>query len=242
VGTLVNAGAILAGAGLGLGLRGELSARHQFVLKTVLGVLVVLAGFRLVWMGLGGTLGRVAMQVVLALVSLVLGNLVGKLLGLQKGSNRLGRYARERFAEAGRGGAGKSVAGDGLMTCAILFCVAPMAILGALVEGARGDPTVLCIKAAMDGMAAFAFARVFGPAVAVSALPVLAWQGTITLGVRALGPMVGLAAVWDGVTVVAGLLVATTSLVILEVKRVPLADYLPSLLVGALLWGWWVGG
>ena len=239
VGTWVNVAAIVVGGLLGWGIRKDLAPRHQFFLKTALGVLAIYAGFRMVWESVGGTFWKVSGQCGLALLALVIGNLIGKALGLQKQSNKLGKYARDRFAKASD--QGKPEAGDGFVTCAILFCVGPMSILGALQEGLRNDPKILLIKAVMDGMAAFAFVRVFGPGVLLSALPVLAYQGTLTLGARTLRPMLEQPAVWDGLTAVGGLLVASTSLVILEVKRVPLADYLPALVVGPVLWRW-LGG
>lgn len=222
------------GAAVGWGIKKDLSPRHQFFLKTVLGVLAIYTGFRMVWTSIGGTGWRVLGQVGLALVSMVIGNIIGKALGLQKQSNKLGKYARDRFAQARS--KGRPDPGDGFVTCAILFCVGPLAVLGALQEGLQNDPKILLIKAVMDGLAAFAFVRVFGPGVMLSALPVLAYQGTITLGARTLRPMLENPAMWDGVSAVGGLLVASTSLVILDVRKVPLADYLPSLLVGPVLW------
>lgn len=234
VGTVVNAAAIVVGGMAGMGIRKDLSPRHQLLLKTVLGVLAIYTGFRMVWMSLGGVWWRVALQIGVALLALVLGNLIGKGLGLQKQSNKLGQYARERFSRARA--TGKSDAGDGFVTCAILFCVGPLAILGSLQEGLRNEPQTLLIKAVMDGLAALAFVRVFGPGVMLSALPVLAYQGAITLGARALRPMLAHPAMLEGVGAVGGLLVASTALLILDVRKVPLADYLPSVLLAPLLW------
>jgi len=234
IGTLVNVAAILAGGIAGMSLHREPSPRHQFFLKTVLGVLSIYTGFRMLWQSIGGTFGRVLLQLAIALGALVLGNLLGKALRLQKQSNRLGQYARERFSQART--QGKAQAGDGFVTCTILFCVGPMSILGALQEGLRQDPTILLIKAAMDGLAALAFVRVFGGGVLISALPVLAYQGTLTLAARALRPLLESPAMLDGICAVGGLLVASTSLVILDVRKVPLADYLPALIVGPILW------
>lgn len=215
-------------------IRQDPSPRHQLFLKTVLGVVSIYTGFRLFWQSLGGSFPRVLLQITVALVALILGNLVGKALRLQKQSNRLGQYARDRFSQARTQGRAES--GDGFVTCTILFCVGPMAILGALQEGLRQDPTILLIKAAMDGLAALAFVRVFGAGVMLSALPVLAYQGTLTLSARALRPLLENPAMLDGISAVGGLLVASTSLIILEVRKVPLADYLPALVFGPLLW------
>jgi uncharacterized membrane protein YqgA involved in biofilm formation len=89
-------------------------------------------------------------QLGLALVAILIGNLIGKALGLQKQSNKLGKYARDRFAQAREQGAARS--GDGFVTCSILFCVGPLAVLGALQDGLQNDPKILLIKAVMDGL------------------------------------------------------------------------------------------
>ena len=74
-----------------MGIKKEPSPRHQFFLKTVLGVLSIYTGFRMLWQSIGGTFGRVVLQLTIALGALVLGNLLGKALRLHKHSNRLGQ-------------------------------------------------------------------------------------------------------------------------------------------------------
>ncbi|MGE3309231.1 MAG: DUF554 family protein [Limisphaerales bacterium] len=234
VGTWANVAGIVAGAVLGWGLRRELTSGQQLFLKRVLGALVVYLGFRMVWISVGGSVWRVLGQLGLALIALVIGNLIGKALGLQKQSNKLGKYSRDLYAQAHK--RGRPERGDGFVSCAILFCVGPLGLLGALQEGLQNDPRVLLVKAVMDGMAAFALVRLLGMGVALAALPVLATQGTITLGARALRPMLDHPSLWNGVSAVGGLLVASTALIILDVRKVPLADYLPALVVGPILW------
>ncbi len=232
VGTLVNVAAIVAGGVVGLSVKRELAPRHQLFIKTILGVLALYAGFRMVWMSMGGGVPRMILQGLLALAALVLGNLVGKSLGLQRRVNELGRGAREKFAAASA--SGRRNFGEGFVTCSILFCVGPMAILGALQDGLQGDPRTLMIKAMMDGLAMVAFVKVFGPGSILAALPVLAYQGTITLLSAWLGMATKNPGMVDGIGVTGGLLVAMTSLLILEVKKVRLADYLPALVFAPL--------
>ena len=84
---------------------------------------------------------------------------------------------------------------EGFKVCATLFCAAPLGLVGALEDGLCEDSDPLGVKAAVDGLATMSFVRVFGPGAMVSALPVLAFQGTITLGSRQfLGPF------WKGTT------------------------------------------
>ncbi len=59
----------------------------------LLGALTVFFGLRLVWLSVNGTFLSGLKQILIALLAVVVGNLLGKLLGLQKISNQLGRYA-----------------------------------------------------------------------------------------------------------------------------------------------------
>ena len=93
--------------------------------------------------------------VLIVILALTLGRITGRLLRLQKGLNRLGQYARERFAQKGSESAQRW--SEGFVTCTILFCVGPMAILGALQDGLSGRWQTLGAKAIMDGLATMAF-------------------------------------------------------------------------------------
>jgi hypothetical protein len=67
-------------------------------------------------------------------------------------------------------------------------------------------------------------------------LPVLVFQGTITLAcAQFLRPFLETHGLVDSVNAPGGLLVFCVALVILELKRIELADYLPSLAFGPLL-------
>lgn len=234
-GSLVNAGTIVGGGLLGLGLKREPSARQQLFLKSLLAFLATFLGFRLVWLALGGSPGAVLLQLASLILALVLGNLLGRTLGLQGALNRLGRHARtclERTDDPAR-----RRAGDGLVTGAILFAATPLAVLGALQEGLRGDPIPLLLKAVLDAMAAFSLVRVLGSGIVLAAIPTLAFQGTLTLLSRAAVHALPNPAL-HGFSAMTGLLLATVSLVILDVRKVPLADYLPALVLAPLFWIW----
>ncbi len=236
LGSIINAGAIVVGGLIGLSARRDLTVRQQYFLKTVVGILALYTGFRMVWMSVGGTWGRVGLQLGIAVGALVAGHFVGRLLGLQKQSNKLGAYARERYARAK--GSDRRDFGEGFIISSILFCVGPLGVIGAFQEGLQNQQQTLMIKGLMDGMAALALARVLGPGTLLAALPVLALQGTLTLLARLGLPWMAQPAFIDGFCAVGGWLVAATSLVILDVRKVRLADYLPALIFGPWLRRW----
>ena len=109
----------------------------------------------------------------------------------------------------------------GFKTCAALFCAAPLAILGSVQDGLSGYYYPLAVKAVMDGLATMGFVRLFGWGVTLAALPVLAFQGTITLACsQFLKPGLETRGLLDPVNAVGGLLVFCVALVILELKRI----------------------
>ncbi len=232
---MVNAGAILAGGILGLSLRRGPSARQQHWLRVALAAVAVVLGFSLAWQSLRGSPGRMALQAAVALLALVLGNLIGRALALQRELNRLGRYAGEHMNRARRGGPDFSA---GFVTGTIVFCASPLALLGAFREGLEADPRPLLLKAAIDGLSMLGLARMFGFGSLLSALPVLALQGSLTLLAGATRPLLEHPAALHGFNSVCGLLIAMTSLVILDVRKVPLANYLPALALAPVLRLW----
>ena len=244
-GTILNVIGILAGGVIGLLWKKPLAMSTQSFFKLTLGALTAFVGLRLTWVSLSGPFVHGLKQLGIVILALVLGKLAGRLMHLQKASNRLGRFARERMAEVKPGDPSRF--SDGFNVCAILFCAAPLGIVGAIVdglavpEGAYGSYFPLAIKALMDGLAAMSFVAMFGTGVLLSAVPVLVFQGTITLlCARLLHPVLQAHGLIDPINATSGLLVFCVALVIFEIRKIELTDYLPSLAFAPLLAYWLV--
>jgi uncharacterized membrane protein YqgA involved in biofilm formation len=237
IGTILNAAGILVGGILGLTLTRQFSPAAQQGIKGLLGVLVVVVGLKATWTSLGPGFGLAAKQMTIVLLAMILGRLTGRLLHLQNGLNRLGQYAKQKFTQAGSEKPQRW--SEGFITCTILFCVGPMAILGSIQDGLDGRWQTLGIKAVMDGLATMAFVSTFGWGAIFSVVPVVAYQGTLTLAAKLIAPFVQNHAMLDSINAVGGLLVFCIALIILDLKKVELADYLPSLIYAPLLTWWW---
>jgi uncharacterized protein len=235
LGTLLNAAAIIVGGTVGLTTAKDLSPVNQSRVKIALGAFTVYAGLSMALGGFSGSFGHRTGQFGIALLSLMAGNFTGQLLRLQRNLNRLGQVAQAKFTTAKAGGSNRF--GEGFITCTLLFCVGPMAILGALQDGLMGNIRTLAIKSALDGFATMAFSKVFGWGVMVSAIPVLAYQGSITLAADLAEPYLRDPVILESLNLTGGLMVFSIALVILELKKIALADYLPSLIYApALTW------
>lgn len=244
VGTILNAAGIVIGGVAGLTARKPPSPASQNFFKVALGTAAAFYGLRLVWLGINGSFGQCAKQFGVTLLALIAGRLVGRLLRLQKMSNHLGHYARERINHAIRSHSPRW--SDGFNTCAVLYCAAPLAVLGAVAEGLsqpEGSFSAfqpLLIKAVMDGLATMGFVAMFGWSVVFAALPVFVYQGTITmLCAQYAQPFLEQHALLDSVNATDGWLIVFVALVIFEVRKIELADYLPSLFFAPLL-TWWL--
>jgi len=237
IGTFINAAAIVAGGALGRVASRWLTPQRQTYIKLLLGVVTVYVGLSTTVRAFHGTFTQIAKQFGIMLFALMLGNLLGRLLKLQAGLNLLGRYARERFAAAQPGDRHRF--SEGFVTCTLIFCVGPMAILGSLQDGLTGDFKLLAIKAAMDGLATVGFVAAFGWGAAMAVLPVFLYQGTLTLLARWAAPHLQDQMLIDSISAAGGMIVFSVALVVMELKRVQLANYLPALIIAPLLTWWW---
>jgi uncharacterized membrane protein YqgA involved in biofilm formation len=240
IGSFLNAGGILLGGAVGLFRRRPMSPANEAFAKVGISVLTVFYGLRLTWLSLGGPFAQVVKQVVVLVVALILGRLAGRLLRLQKASNQVGQWARATMTATQAGNPNR--AGNGFKVCAALFCVAPLATLGALQGGVTSPEYFypLAVKGVVDGLATLGLVPLFGWGVLLAALPVLAFEGTLTLLCgHFLEPLLRTHGLVDPVNAVGGVLVFSVALVMLGIKKVELADYLPSLAIAPLLAALW---
>lgn len=95
-------------------------------------------------------------ETIILLLSLVIGAAIGELLDLDAKLTWIGQSLENRF----KGTQDRFT--KGFVTTSLIFCVGPMAILGAIEDGLTGDYTILLTKAIMDGITSIAFASTLG--------------------------------------------------------------------------------
>ncbi|MGZ6256814.1 MAG: DUF554 domain-containing protein [Candidatus Limnocylindria bacterium] len=226
-GTLLNVATVLVGATLGVLAGGRLPARMQSSLTTGLAFFTVAIAVSMAIRLFGADVPTGNDIAVLA--ALLGGIAVGELLRLQDGLEWLGSWFQRRLSRGPR----PSRMAEGFVTASLVFCVGPLTILGSLDNGLRNDMTLLAIKSLLDGVASIAFAAALGPGVYLSAITVLLVQGSIAGGAFAL------AGVMDAPTILAitatgGLILLGVALRLLELKPVPVANFLPALVLAPL--------
>ncbi len=219
-GTLVNVGAVVVGSLLGRWAGRFLSPRLRQTMMAGLGLAVLLIGLQLALQ---------SQQLMVVIGSLIFGGLLGELIGIEARLERFGQKLQARFS--GSGGIA-----EGFVTASLLFCVGAMAIMGALQDGLGDRPTILYAKAALDGVAAMALTSTLGIGVIFSVIPLLLYQGSITL-VADLASAVLTEPVISEMNAVGGLLIVAIACDLLGFKRLPVGNLLPAVLVAVvLLW------
>ncbi len=217
----MNVAAVLLGSGIGLAVGKRLPERLQRIITTGLGLSTLLIGMQM---------GLKVQNMLVLIASLVIGGVVGELLGIEAGLERAGEWLKSRA----RSSSGTFVAG--FVTASLVFCVGPMTIVGSIQEGMSGNPEIIYTKSMLDGAASVAFASSLGIGVSFAAVTVLVLQGALTL----LGAQLAFllrAEILNELTATGGLLILAIGLMLLEVKRIRVANLLPALVVVVLLTG-----
>lgn len=237
-GTIVNALAILAGSAAGM-LLTWLAGRFSGVLpagSVKLGErlqTIIMQGVALcvLYLGISGSLD--GQNTLIAILSMVLGAILGELLDLDRRMRSLGDWVQKKTERLALGSGNASVS-EGFVTASLLFCVGAMAIVGALQDGLTGDHSTLFAKALLDGISAIVFGASLGIGVAFSAAAVFLYQGIIAVLASFLSPFLGDAVIAE-MTCVGSLLIIALGTNMLNVTKIKVMNLVPAIFLPILL-------
>lgn len=220
VGTLINFGAIIIGTIIGLLLGNRLSERIRNSLMFGLGLFTFLYGAKLFFD---------SNNLMVVLISLVAGIMVGEWWKIEEGLHAVGVWLERKFNHTGNGNSLRFI--QGFLTTSLLYCIGPMAILGALQDGLTGDFSTLAIKAVIDGISAIAFASSLGLGVLFSSVIVFLYQGAISLAAGQLQTILT-GEILNEINALGGIMLAGLAISsLLEIKKIRVANFLPGFLI-----------
>ena len=226
-GTVINVITVVAGGTLGTLLGERLPSRIRRI---------IMQGVGLVTLAVGMSMAITTKNFLLVLISIVIGGILGEWWRLEERLDRAGNWLETkaaRFPFLARGEFTK-----GFVTASLVFCVGPMTILGSIQDGLSGDYTLLSIKSALDGFSSLAFAASMGMGVTFAAITVLVYQGILTLGASLFQAILSDAMITE-MTATGGVMILGIGLLLLEIKRVRVANFLPALAIVPLLVALW---
>ncbi|MCM3702822.1 DUF554 domain-containing protein [Paenibacillus macerans] len=223
IGTLVNVGAIIAGSLIGSIFKKGLNEKYQAALFTAIGFAATVLGINAVVTNMKNSAFPV-----LFIISLAIGSLIGTALDIDGRFQKLvGRFSTSNL-------------GQGLSTGILLFCIGTLSILGPIESAIRGDHTYLFMNATLDLVTSMVLASTYGIGIILTAVVLFLWQGAIYMSADYLAPFLT-ADLLTEVSIVGGVLIASSGLSILKIKESKTLNMLPSLLV-PIVWflikGW----
>lgn len=172
--TLINAGLVLLGSILGLVFKNRISAGFSTGITAALGLCVLGIGIS----GMISTNDTLCM-----IVCMAAGTLIGEAAGIERHMERAGEALRRRFTR----GMGESRFAEGFVNASVIFCVGAMAINGSMEAGMNRNYDLIISKGVIDGLTAVTFTAAMGIGVAFSVVPLLLYQGGMTLLFGAVG-------------------------------------------------------
>ncbi|MCH7632575.1 MAG: DUF554 family protein [Planctomycetes bacterium] len=225
-----------------IGIRRALGAKRRDIVTQFLAETVMLSGFGgVIGVGLGvlipSLVTRFTGQETIVVywspplafsISLIVGVVIGTALRLHERVESLGVWIHNRFSQDD----GHRFA-EGFLTASVLFCVGPLTLVGCLENGAHGDPSLLYIKSLLDAFASLALASALGWGVFASVLTVAGVQGGLSLLAWSIAdplPEVSIALM----SAVGGVILLATGLMILDIKKIPVANMLPGIFLPPL--------
>jgi len=213
-GVVANVIAVLAGSLLGLTIGHKLPERIKTIILRALGLGTLVIGFNL---------ALKTHSVILIIGSLVIGAILGTLWDIEARLEGLG----ERLKTAVRSDSSTFV--RGFVFASLLFCIGPMTLVGSLQDG-TGDSQLLFTKSLMDGFASIALASSLGVGVVFSTLTVLLVQGALAFAGWVLSDL-SASRVFDELSATGGLMIIAIALDLLDIRKLPVANFLPALAV-----------
>lgn len=219
LGTIVNTSTILAGSVIGSVFKKGLKEKHQNALFTAMGLAAAGLGINAVVQNMPKS-----NYPVLFIVSLALGGLLGTTWDLE---NRFQSLA-DRFSTG--------QLSKGLSTGILLFCIGTLSILGPIQSALYGDNTYLLTNATLDFVTSMVLASTYGIGIALTAVVLFCWQGSIYLLATVLGPFMTPDMMTE-LSIVGGFLIACSGLSILNIKDCKTMNMLPALAVPILFCG-----
>ena len=232
VGTLVNVVAILVGSSIGIAAGSRITKKSQSLITDVLGLITALgaaSALSPLWSPIFESSLPKGSSLLVILAAMLLGGLIGSALSLENRLDAFGENLRRRFRAAE-----ESPFVEGFVSASLLFVIGPLAILGSVSDGMSQGIDQLVLKSSLDFFAAMAFASTLGWGVAASAIPVAIYQGFWSLVGLGLGSVLSQYQI-DAMTICGGLMLVGIALRLLDIKKIPVANLLPALVIAPAL-------
>lgn len=223
LGTMVNCAAIIGGCAVGLILRKGFPEKWQETIMYGVALCIFLIGLEM---------AQKSQNVILVIASIVIGSIIGEMLDINGKLNRFGAWVEKKMLGNRTQTSGSF--GKAFISASLVFCIGAMAIVGSIEEGLTGNHQILFAKAMLDCILSIIFGANMGAGVALSAVPVGLYQGSITLLAAWMQNLLTPDVIRE-VSATGGVLIMAIGIVQARLLLIRLANQIPALPVAILL-------
>lgn len=238
LGTIVNTVAIIIG-----GLIGLISSR--FFKKRYQETIIKAIGFAIIVMALGSIMSKMLViniskvnndlvtslntqGTIMMIICLALGALLGEVINIEHWFERFGSWLRDKS-----GNQEDKQFVDAFVLSSLTVCVGAMAIIGAIQDGISGDYNTLYAKALLDLIIIMIMTTTLGKRCIFASIPVVVFQGTITLLARVIAPIMNEIAI-SNLSLVGNVLIFCVGINLIWPKTIRVANVLPSIVIAVI--------
>ena len=225
--TYINCALVLAGSLLGLLLKGKIGPRFMSAMHSAMALCV---------MGIGITSAIKTEHTLCLIICMVVGTCLGVALRIEQRLDSLGGWIKRRVVKKGD----SSKFTEGFVTAALLYCVGSMAVMGSIEAGINHNYSILVSKGVIDGVTSISLAATTGVGVAFSVVPLLIYQGGLTLLAELVGPLLTDMMVLEMSAVGGTIILGIGFNMLFPEKHIPVGNMLPAIFLPIAYLPWWV--
>ena len=217
LGSLVNCLTVLVGSTIGLGIKKGIPEKYENAVMNAIALSIM-------FIGISGILD--GQNTIVIIISMVVGTLLGTVCNLDGLVKRFADYVEAKIKAKSKNKT--TPIAEGMVTSTLLFCVGAMTVVGSLNSGLKLDHSTLYSKAVLDGIASMVLASSLGFGVLFSVVPLLIYQGGITLLASIVAPLLSQVVISE-MSAIGSLLIIALSLNMLKLTNLKVMNMLPAI-------------
>jgi uncharacterized membrane protein YqgA involved in biofilm formation len=230
LGTIINTIAIVIGGIIGHFTGKLFKPEQQSSLNKACGISVMFIAIAGAMQGMvqidDGAL--VSCKSMLVVLCLAIGTIVGELIGIEDGFEKFGEWLKKKT-----GNSGDKQFVNAFVTASLTVCIGAMAIVGAIQDGILGDYSTLAVKSVLDFIIIAVMTSSLGKGCAFSAIPVLAFEGSITLLAKLVSPIMTDMAI-SYISLIGSILIFCVGVNLVWGKIIRVANMLPAVILAVI--------
>ncbi len=227
LGTIINGASIVAGGCVGRFAGRFFREAQQQSLNMACGISVLFIGIAGAMEGMLSISGTelASGQSMLVVLCLALGTMIGELIGVERGFECFGEWLKGKTGSSGDQGFVNA-----FVTASLTVSIGAMAIVGAIQDGLLGDYSTLAVKSVLDAIIIAVMTSSMGKGAIFSAIPVLVFEGCMTLLARLVSPIMTTLAV-SYLSMIGSVLIFCIGVNLIWGKKLNVANMLPAMLL-----------